>query len=131
MGLVLLGKEERSKMRQKCGEHLWGRTPLENFARYRILSAEESLTGRIAELRLTIPIDSAQRPLNRGIPQLRNLSIEEFLGSGVPEHSRVVSIKGGSWPLQNYQKLDCRLHRGQVGPLQQEALKRDILKGDI
>ena len=43
MGLVLLGKEERSKMRQKCAkiaskmrqkcaEHLWGRTP---FGRYR------------------------------------------------------------------------------------------------
>ena len=43
MGLVLFGKEERSKMRQKCvkiasemrqkcAEHLWGRTP---FGRYR------------------------------------------------------------------------------------------------
>ena len=43
MGLVLLGKEERpkcvrnpskiaSKMRQKCAEHLWGRTP---FGQYR------------------------------------------------------------------------------------------------
>ena len=38
MGLVLLGKEERSKcvrnaseVRQKCAEHLWGRTP---FGRY-------------------------------------------------------------------------------------------------
>ena len=45
MGLVLLGKEEgsrmrqkcvkiASKMRQKCAEHLWGRTP---FGRYRVL----------------------------------------------------------------------------------------------
>ena len=44
MGLVLLGKEGRSKMRQKCvriaskmrqkcAEHLWGRTP---FGRYRL-----------------------------------------------------------------------------------------------
>ena len=44
MGLVSLGKEERSKMRQKCvkiaskmrqqcAEHLWGITP---FGRYRI-----------------------------------------------------------------------------------------------
>ena len=44
MGLVLLGKEERSKMRQKwvkiaskmrqkCAEHLWRRTP---FGRYRL-----------------------------------------------------------------------------------------------
>ena len=45
VGLVLLGKEDRSKMRQKCvkiaskmrqkcAEHLWGRTP---FGRYRLL----------------------------------------------------------------------------------------------
>ena len=59
MGLVLLGKEERSKMRQKCvriaskmrqkcAEHLWGRTP---FGRYRVhfldsMNLREETKGR-------------------------------------------------------------------------------------
>ena len=48
----------------------------------------------ISELRLTIPAGSAQEALKRGIPLLRNTSTEEFLTSGVPRHSRVVSIQG-------------------------------------
>ena len=43
-------------------------------------------------MRLTIPVGSAQGALNRGIPQLGNFSTEEFLGSGVPGHPRVVFV---------------------------------------
>ena len=45
-------------------------------------------------MRLTIPVGSAQGALDRGIPQLRNFLTEEFLGSGVPGHPRVVRIQG-------------------------------------
>ena len=45
-------------------------------------------------MRLTIPVGSAQGALDRGIPQLGNFSTEEFLGSGVSGHPRVVSIQG-------------------------------------
>ena len=45
--LVLLGKEDVPKMRQKCAEHLWGRTP---FGRYQKLSKQPSgSTKRQAE----------------------------------------------------------------------------------
>ena len=60
----------------------------------------------LPEVGLTIPVGSAQRALNRWIAQLRNFSAEEFLGSGVLGHPRVVSIqgwwgsKGGSWPAR-------------------------------
>ena len=56
--------------------------------------AKESLNRGAPELRLTIPVGSAQGAFNRGIPQLRNLWIEEFLGSGVHGHPTVVSIQG-------------------------------------
>ena len=67
MGLVLLGKEERSKMRQKCvkiaskmrqkcAEHLWGRTP---FGRYRCLCKKTLASTETSEisnrLRLCFP----------------------------------------------------------------------------
>ena len=42
--------------------------------------AEESLNRGIPQLTLTIPVGSAQGALNQGIPRLRNLLIEEFLG---------------------------------------------------
>ena len=48
----------------------------------------------VPELILTIPVGSAKEALDPGIPQLRNFSTEEFLGSGVPGHPRVVSIQG-------------------------------------
>ena len=41
-----------------------------------------------------IPVDSAQGALDQGIPQLGDLSTEEFLRSGVPGHPRVVRIQG-------------------------------------
>ena len=40
---------------------------------------------------------SAQGFLGSEFPRLRNVSIEEFLGSGVPGHPRVVSIQGWIW----------------------------------
>ena len=49
---------------------------------------------RVPELILTVPVGSDTEALNPGIPQLRNFSTEEFLGSGAPEHPRVVSIQG-------------------------------------
>ena len=67
------------------------------------LDAQELLTRGIPqsmsswglpEVGLTIPVGSAQGALNRGIPQLRNFSTEEFLGWGVPGHPRVVRIQG-------------------------------------
>ena len=48
----------------------------------------------VPELTLTVPVGSGTEALDPGIPQLRNFSTEEFLGSGVPGHPRVVSIQG-------------------------------------
>ena len=45
-------------------------------------------------MRLTIPVGSAQGSMDRGTPQLGNFLTEEFLGSRVPGHSRVVRIQG-------------------------------------
>ena len=56
----------------------------------------------IPELRLTIPVGSAREALDRGGPQLRNFSTEEFLGSGVPGHPSVVSIQGWFLRGQNF-----------------------------
>ena len=84
------------------------------------------------ELRLTMPVVSAKEALHRGGPQLRNFSTEEFLGSGVPGHPRVVSIqlgkskggltKGGLSPkfsekIGGKSFLRNRAFSGQIGTL--------------
>ena len=72
--------------------------------------SRESLNRGIPELRLTILLGSAQGALNRGIPQqLRSLSAEEFLGSEVFGHPRVVSIQG--WFLAGPSCACCRSPR--------------------
>ena len=59
-GLVLLGKEERSKMRQKCAEHLWGRTP---FGRCRNFRTNECKIPKIAIL---LGVVQSPKPLSPG-----------------------------------------------------------------
>ena len=70
--------------------------------------AEKSLNQGIPQLRLTIPLGSAQGALNRGVPRLRNLSAEGFLGSGVFGHPRVVSIQ--AWFLAGPTLLEFHLN---------------------
>ena len=71
-----------------CSPPLDARQPLTQGIPQSISSWE------LPELRVTIPVGSAQGALDRGIPQLGNFSTEEFLGAGVSGHSRVVRIQG-------------------------------------
>ena len=86
---------------EPCSPPLDAREPLTRGIPQPISSwAEKSLNREIPELRLTIPLGSAQGALNRGIPRLRSLSAEGFLRSGVSGIQGWWASKGGSWPAK-------------------------------